>query len=54
MLASFASLCFFRANVSKVKLDNISFSLSLTWRHTNHQTIKFLPLYLQNLKINEK
>ena len=52
--AFFVSLCFFRANVFQTKLDNISFSLSLTWRRTNYQTIKFLRLYLQNSKRNQK
>ena len=50
--AFFASLCFFPANVFQVKLDNISFPF--TWRRTNYQKIKFLQLYLQNSKRNEK
>ena len=50
--AFLASLCFFRANVFQVKLDNISFPF--TWRRTNYQKIKFLQLYLQNSKRNEK
>ena len=42
---------FFRTNISQVKLDNISFLL--TWRQTNHQTIKFFQLYLKNSKGNK-
>ena len=40
---------FFRVNVFQVELDNISFLFN-----TNYQTIKFLRLYLQNSKRNEK
>ena len=40
---------FFRVKVFQVKLDNISFLFN-----TNYQTIKFLRLYLQNSKWNEK
>ena len=43
---------FFRANVSEVKLYNISFLF--IWRYTNYQAIKFFLLYLQNSKRNEK
>ena len=45
---------FFRANVFPVKLDNILFLFEFNRRHTNYQTIKFLRLYLQNSKRNEK
>ena len=45
---------FFRTNDFHVKLDNISFLWTLTWRHTNYQTIKFRRLYLQYSKRNEK
>ena len=45
------SFMFFRANISQIKLDKVSF---LLWRHTNYQTIKFFWLYLQNSKRNEK
>ena len=45
---------FFHANVFQVWLDSISFFLRLTWRHTNNETIKFLRLYLQISKRNEK
>ena len=45
--AIFVFFMFFRANVSQVKLDNISFLFKFNRRHTNYQTIKFLQLYLQ-------
>ena len=50
----FGSLCFFRADVFQVKLDNISFLFKFKWRHTNYQTIKFLRLCSQDSKRNEK
>ena len=48
--AFFVSLCFFALMFFKSNSTTFRFSLSLTWRHTHYQTIKFLRLYLQNSK----
>ena len=52
--AFFVSLCFFALTFFKSNSITFRFSLSLTWRLTNYQTIKFLRLYLQNSKRNKK
>ena len=52
--AFFGSLCFFALTFFKSNLITFCFSLSLTWRHTNYETIKFLRLCLQNSNRNEK
>ena len=54
MQAFFCFFMCFRANVFQVKLDNISFLFKFNQRHINYQTMKFLRLYLQNSKRNEK
>ena len=43
---------FFRANVSQVKLHNISLLFNMTLHEVSDNEI--LPLYLQNSKRNEK
>ena len=45
---------FFRSNIFQVNSITFRFSFSLTLRHTNYQTIKFLRLYLQDSRRNEK
>ena len=52
--AFFVSVCFFVLMLFRSNSVTFRFSLSSTWPHTNYQTMKFLPLYLQNSKRNEK
>ena len=47
--------CFFFFFVRTfLKSNSITFCFSVTWRHTNYQTIKFFPHSLQNSKRNKK